>query len=362
MRVNVVLPRSLRVPAGGYLVLYRYAETMASMGHAPTVLHPWEHSRPPLSKLPSCASAVVGKFANRRSVVPWHSFTNGVDVRLVPWLNESLLPRTDVTLLSGWQTSERIHRQTPRTGPLVQLVQDYELWATAPPDERERIAIALSHEEVHKVAVSEVVAKMLRSFGARVAATVTNGLDTERFRVLTEPSDRGPVVGFPARPGVNRGLDDALVALKAVRDALPLVEVQSFGSAEPSVLPDWAGFVGYVEDALLPEFYNRCSVFVLPSRFEGWGLPAAEAMACGAAVVTTANGGSEDFAHDGTTALVVPPGDPPALANAVVRLITDTELRIAIAKAGAQLAGSMSWERSTKALLNVLVDVAGRAT
>jgi glycogen(starch) synthase len=68
-------------------------------------------------------------------------------------------------------------------------------------------------------------------------------------------------------------------------------------------------------------------VFVLPSRDEGFGLVFLEAMAVGVPVVGTRVIGSEDAVEDGTTGLLVPYADAPALAQAVRRLLDDAELR-----------------------------------
>lgn len=354
MRVTTVLPGSMNDPVGGYLVHYRYAETMAAMGHTPTIIHPWSHFRPPLRQLPTIGSAMLDHVTGRRPVVPWHTFAPGVRVWLTPWLSRYILPRADITVLSGWQTSERIRRRTPSSGPLVQLVYDYELWAEASPGERQRIADALSQPQIVRIAGSHAVAEMLAEIGASFTAIVTPGLDNERFRVIVPPTERDMVIGFPARPGVNRGLEDAIAAFEIVRQAIPRVEVRCFGNAQRRELPPWIHFAGYLSDTQLPIFYNKCAIFVLPSRVEGWGLPAAEAMASGAAVVTTANRGTEAFAVDGVTALVVPPRDPAALASAILRLFGNPALRIALARSGVQRTSSMSWERSTRNLLAVL--------
>ena len=74
--------------------------------------------------------------------------------------------------------------------------------------------------------------------------------------------------------------------------------------------------------------YNRASVFLLSSRYEGWGLPAAEAMACGAAVVATRCGGVEDFVHDERNGLLAPVADPRTLADATLRLLRDESTRV----------------------------------
>jgi glycosyltransferase involved in cell wall biosynthesis len=76
-----------------------------------------------------------------------------------------------------------------------------------------------------------------------------------------------------------------------------------------------------------------------------------EAMACGCALVTTDNGGSRDYAVDGETALVVPPGDPIALAVAAERLIRDGAIRTRLAASGSELVRSrFDWDNTAAVL------------
>ncbi len=75
-------------------------------------------------------------------------------------------------------------------------------------------------------------------------------------------------------------------------------------------------------------------LFVLPSRAEGLGIAALEAMGSATAIVATAVGGLVDAVQDGRTGLIVPPEDPRALATALTRLTGDPELRAKLAAAG----------------------------
>jgi glycosyltransferase involved in cell wall biosynthesis len=78
----------------------------------------------------------------------------------------------------------------------------------------------------------------------------------------------------------------------------------------------------------LRELYNRASIFVAPSRTEGWGLTGCEALLCGAALVATDIDGHREFAFDGQTALTSPARSPERLAENVNRLLKDPQLRI----------------------------------
>jgi glycosyltransferase involved in cell wall biosynthesis len=85
--------------------------------------------------------------------------------------------------------------------------------------------------------------------------------------------------------------------------------------------------VGWVAPAELARFYERAAVVCVPSRREGYGMVAREAMAHGGAVVATSVGGLADAIVDGETGLLVPPRDPAALRAALVRLLEDPDLR-----------------------------------
>ena len=84
---------------------------------------------------------------------------------------------------------------------------------------------------------------------------------------------------------------------------------------------------GMVPRGELGAFYERAAVVALPSLREGFGMVCLEAMAHGRPVVASATGGLLDLVEDGTTGLLVPPGDVPALRAAIERLLADEELR-----------------------------------
>jgi glycosyltransferase involved in cell wall biosynthesis len=152
-----------------------------------------------------------------------------------------------------------------------------------------------------------------RRGASRVVGTVGRLADQKSLHVLLEatprlladdPGTRVLIVGDgPLRPALERqarrlGVDGAVV------------------------------FAGYQTDVV--PAYAAMDVFVLPSRYEGFGIVFLEAMALGVPVVGTRVIGSEDAVVDGVTGLLVPHGDAPALAAAVLRLFSDGALREAI--------------------------------
>lgn len=120
------------------------------------------------------------------------------------------------------------------------------------------------------------------------------------------------------------------------------------------------GTVELVGWADRPELlFLDASVYVSSSRREGLGLAIAEAMSCGLPAVFTADTGLAAFVEPGRSALVVPWGDPQALADAIVRLLQDPVLAAAMAKAGRQAVRQLLLDEVAPAAARILDELVG---
>lgn len=100
-------------------------------------------------------------------------------------------------------------------------------------------------------------------------------------------------------------------------------------------------FFGFVPDATLQVLYKLASAFVFPSLYEGFGFPPLEAMACGTPVITSNVSSLPEVVGD--AALLVPPTDAGAIAEAMARVLTDTRLRRDMVTRGLARARTFSW-------------------
>jgi len=179
-----------------------------------------------------------------------------------------------------------------------------------------------------------------QGIGVRKACVIRNGIDTTRFTVSRTQVD-GPVVTV-ARLSPEKDIETLIRAIALAGEKSPGIHLEIAGDGP--CLPDLrrvtaelgqeerVRFLGQVRD--IPGLLARTGLFVLPSRTEGISLTLLEAMASGLPVVTTRVGGNPEVVAEGETGLLVPPGDPPALADALERLWEDAAARQRLGRAG----------------------------
>ncbi|HEU5105424.1 MAG TPA: glycosyltransferase [Solirubrobacterales bacterium] len=201
---------------------------------------------------------------------------------------------------------------------------------------------ALARRVDRYLAVSREIAGELvegLDWPAEKVEVVYNAVDVERVEAKAPPglreqlggSETRPLVLTPARLNAQKGHGTLLEAVAEVPDAMfvlagegPERAALEARAAELGV-GERVSFLGRRED--IPQLLAACDVFALPSLYEGSSLAVLEAMAAGIPVVSSAIGGTEELIEDGRSGLLVPPGDPKALAEALRRVLGEAGLR-----------------------------------
>ena len=203
-------------------------------------------------------------------------------------------------------------------------------------------------------------------------AVVHNGVDTDAFRPPAGRAvDPGRIVTTASADVPLKGLIHLLEAVATLRASgrparLTVVgRLRRGGETERAVerlgLAGWVEFRSDVTEEQIAGLYATAAVAAVPSLYEGFSLPAVEAMACGVPlVVTTAGALPEVTGPDGEAALHVPPGDASALAAAIARLFDHPDLahRLGIA-ARQRVLERFSWRRTAEATVAEYLAVAG---
>ena len=195
------------------------------------------------------------------------------------------------------------------------------------------------------------------------------GVDVERFRPL-KPGEKDADITVPeryvfalSRIDSNKGHAELMRAFAHVRKECPDVSlVIGGGSKEPKQheldvragflevveeleLADSVIFTGYIADEDVMAYYRQAELFVLPSKYEPFGMTTTEAMSCGTPVVVTKFGGIRRDLTEGVDALLVDVSDEEEFAGAMIRMLTDDALRGKLAAGALKTAHEkFSWE------------------
>jgi glycosyltransferase involved in cell wall biosynthesis len=332
MRLAFVAPSTAH-PSGGVAVVFEMAAAMARRGHEVDLYH--------VNFLEGSVSTI--------EEIGWFTFPGGLNHHFV----STDMPEGGLASSPDVIFGFSLDRAMPeRAGLPVVLIQGYKMLG----DEIEHRAF---RAPCPKVCVAGWLIDAGRNLGvpADELVHVPVGIHHDRYRTTRPLATRPLRVSFCYSAHAQKGSALAVDVVTRVKAAVPAVDVVAFGVVPPEDdLPDWITFVQRPPvEQLVDDIYNTSSVFLCTSNVEGFGLTNVEAMACGAALVTTDNGGSRDYAVHGRTALVAPYGDPRALADHVVTLLGDRDRRIALANAGRDHVLRFAWDR-TGALLESFLD------
>lgn len=358
MKITFLLPVPAHNPFGGAKVVYEYANGLTARGHEVTVVHTLAPSTTSHGILYSMATYFARAAGLRGGVGPqrWMSVHPKVKIRWVPSLHHRWVPHGDVVIATSWNTAEYAAKYPEKQGKKYYFVQDYEFYMSAKPDIKARMA-ATYRGPFKNIYISPACETMIKECGGEPFAMVPNGLDHERFR-LKKPIDskERKYIGFPVRPEPFKRTADAIAACNLLRNEPVAEEIEywGFGARKPEGWPDWINFIERPSDEELIDWYNKSLIFLVPSEYEGWGLPGSEAMCCGAALVSTQNGGVNAYAEDGNNALFVSPGDVTSVVIALSMLLGNGAYRSLLAKKAEEKIREFNWENSVTIMESVL--------
>jgi glycosyltransferase involved in cell wall biosynthesis len=334
--IVTIVVSSAPLPFGGNIVCYELANALRRRGHGANLVH-------------------VGPVTSLDEL-SWFRFDPEIAHSFHPPgpLAVAAYPDADFIVNPGAVGTDPSVRE--RWGLPLNLIQGS---GQLPPD----VEAARWSRPWPKLCVASWLLDVAREMGVPEgqAVHVPLGIDHEKYRVLP-PFDVRPLhvaMLYNTQPakGARYGID----AIREVKRRIPEMRSVVFGVFEMqhALPPDTEYLLDPPQDVLVERVYNRARVFICSSVQEGFGLCSVEAMACGSALVTSATGGSDDFAVHQVTALVSEPKDVAAMADNVELLLRDDARRVALAQRGIAEAAKFNWDESAR-VLEAYLDEYGR--
>lgn len=344
MRVTFLVPSAKRT-IGGIIALYEFANGLSRRGHEIHLVH-----------LPFIAGHI-----ERIDDLAWFRFDPRIEHRIMSTFDAALLPHADfieVTALEYFAENSAARNLQVTAGLPLVFVQAYGIY----PRDVETRAF---RSPFPKVCIARWLVRTLEDLGVprEQLEYVPYGLDHETYRLVAPIANRPQQVAMLFNDHPIKGAKFGLLAIEEVQRSIPGLRAVLFGNKNPSVpMPTGVRYVKLPSRKLLvDEIYNGSRVFLCSSNSEGFGFCSIEAMAGGCAVVTTENGGSDDYAIDGETALTCAPRDVAGMAARIERLLRDDELCIKIANRGNRAVQRFDWDHSAQMLETILRTYSERA-
>lgn len=198
------------------------------------------------------------------------------------------------------------------------------------------------------------------------------GVDTAAFCPDSLPKEPGKLIMVGRTDDRKKGIIYLLkalhllkgkcnVTLTIVDDVYPPPYSIAPQLVEDYGLEDMVTFTGRITTEELVRHYTTAEIAVTASTYEGFGLPAVEAMSCAVPVIATTGGALPEVVQNSRTGILVPPGDPYALSSAIKNLLADDTARQRMGIAGRERAiEQFTWRRMTQQMLSIYREVIDR--
>lgn len=350
--ITFVLPQGGKIPIGGFKVVYEYANNLVSRGYKVNIIHSnnFTIKKSVASKVRSRLGSIRKSINKSYMPTTWFTLDRRVNAICVPSLeDEKYIPDADVIIATMWWTSEFVAGYSEKKGEKYYLIQHYEDWF----GDEERL-IKTWQLPLHKIVIARWLAEVAEELN-ETYTYIPNGLDFSKFNMDIPIESRNKKNIMMLYHEANwKGSADGLQALSIAKRYIPDLTVNLFGVPAGDDLPNWVNYHRIPSQDKLRDLYNQAAIFLAPSWSEGWGLPPAEAMMSGAAVVATDIGGHKEFLENNITGCLVPVQRPDVMADTICDLIRDDGKRIMLATAGAENIRQFTWARATTSLIKTI--------
>lgn len=341
-------------PGGSHRVIYELSNQLSRRGHRVDIIHPISAERMDAPRrgilrdvvrrqgLWATVTAVRRQY--KTAIPSWISLDSGISSRTYTTLRDVDMSGYEWAIASTWRTAYWLSSLEVGPRSRCYLVFHDESRSGHPQDLVWRSwALPLK-----KVFISQYSLNSAVSGGAMPPCHLMSlGIDHDIYKTLCAIMSRPLQVAamFSEKPA--KGMAFGLSALESLRSDGMHVGVSLFGHARKPKLPSYIAYWRAPTDReVAVQILNQAAVFLSPSSIEGFGLAAAEAMACGCALVAVDSGGIREFAVDGTTALLSEPGDGRGLKDNLKQVLDDPPLRYRLAENGRAAIDAYTWARS----------------
>ena len=347
-KINFILPFKPRRPAGGFRVMYEYANRLAKKGYDVHLTYPIETQFMEY-RLPYALRYFLSKvegFGTSR----WFKFDSSITMSYVPSVEDKYMPDADIVIATWWSTVLEMGKLSSSKGRKINLIQGFENWE----GRVDLLYKSYDLPEVTNIVVASYLHDIVRQHTRKPIEIIHNAISKDDFDIdvpIEERDSNKVTMTYSNQP--IKGSEFGLEALKQAKSDIPELKAELFGVCpEPANLPTWITY--HRAPSNLRDVYNRNAILLSNSFTEGFPLTPAEGMFCGCALICTDIEGHKEFALNEDTALLVEVKNVDQMASKIVELVNDNHKRCTLATRGNQYIQRFVWDNSVDKMERVI--------
>ena len=351
MKINWVLPEASQ--CGGIRVALQYANVLTTLGHDVVCYVPKSGQHFGWKKI-FFPKEIFRMKQNSELRGEW--FDNKFRFEYPVWITSASVRDADITIATSWITSYWVHKLSRTKGKKVYFIQDFETWGSKKYNEIVLNSYRLPFDE--RITVSTALHdRVLKEVGSD-SKVVCNGVEECFLKDLAKIRNSLTIV-MPYREVRGDDVKNCALGIRVllkVKKKYPEVRLAAYGFKKPD---DWNDLIDFCENPTreeLVEFYRKTNIFYVPSLYEGWGLPAMEAMAQKNTVLASCSGLIREVGIDGENCVILKnPADEEEAYRKISALIQDPNKTQTIGQNAREEISQLSENKSVKLFERILL-------
>lgn len=347
-----VLPQyPLRI-SGGYKIAFEYANRLANDGFDVKILF-INDGAPHFLKIPNFSKRLIMNVVTKRKIKGINLNSRIKTYSSTKKYIRSQLVTTDIVIATAAIVVSKTLDLFPKKSKKFYLIQDFETW------DLDKNKLYWTYNVGFKnIVISKWLKQIVDEHAYTPSIYIRNPIDTNVYKSYVSSTERDKyTIGMLYHTAPHKGCKYALEAIFKAKKKFPKLKLIMFGTTKPDFkLPDWIEFHYRASQEETVNIYNSVNIFVCGTIKEGFGLTGLEAMACGAALVSTDYQGVREYAENKKNALLSPVKDSKELFNNIVELIEHSEIRENIVRNGQKTVQKFSWDEAYNKLKQVILN------
>jgi glycosyltransferase involved in cell wall biosynthesis len=346
MKINFLVPEIVR--SGGIRTVFEYGNRLTKRGHEVIVYTPVIPFNPYRPKLVFPFLRHQLKYAIKqfsgKPLMPANIYRSSFKINAIHSVNNYFIADADAIVATSWATAYHVSKLNKKKGKKFYLIQDFEVWNSNTGRAENSYRLPLN-----RTVVSKYLHELLKNKFGSDSTIISAGVNFDDFYNDNKIYHQPHAILFNDHQLEHKNVKGLLEIVKMLKQKYKNLTVRSFGVNRYTEMPDYIEFHKNPGDEELRKLYCSSDIFLFASKYEGFGTPSAEAMACKCALVANAVAAIPEYSIHMETAIHCNPDNPIELFNGVCYLIDNPSELKRISEAGCERTRELlSWDTAVE--------------